>query len=80
MNDLIPYLPNSPLVVEGYAMQGPPNVQYVRAKQRAIIVQNYIKMRFGLQPDMVGTMPMSDSVPPGLGRSTWDGVSVVTIR
>jgi hypothetical protein len=80
MSGLISYLPNSPLVVEGYAMQGAPSEQYIRAKRRATIVQSYIERRFGLQADMVATMPMSDSVPLGLGKSTWDGVSLVTIR
>ena len=80
MNSLVPYLPNSPLVVEGYAVQGPPGEQYLRAKRRATIVQSYIERRFGLQANMIAVMPMSDSVPPGLGKSTWDGISLVTIR
>ncbi len=80
MTALIPYLPNSPIVVEGYATQGSPSERFVRSKQRASIVQIYISKRFGLQPNTVGMMPMSGSTPPGVGRSVWDGVSLVLIR
>jgi phospholipid/cholesterol/gamma-HCH transport system substrate-binding protein len=80
MSALIPYLPNSPLVVEGYATQGSPSERFIRAKQRASVVQIYINKRFGLQPNTVGVMPMSDSIPPSVGKSVWDGVSLVLIR
>jgi len=80
MSALIPYLPNSPLVVEGYATQGSPSERFIRAKQRASVVQIYISKRFGLQPNTVGVMPMSGSIPPGVGKSVWDGVSLVLIR
>jgi len=80
MSALIPYLPNSPIVVEGYATQGSPSERFIRAKQRASIVQIYINKRFGLQPNTVGVMPMSDSTPPSVGKSVWDGVSLVLIR
>src|SRR6266700_591446 len=66
MSALIPYLPNSPLVVEGYATQGSPSERFIRAKQRASVVQIYISKRFGLQPNTVGVMPMSGSIPPGV--------------
>ena len=80
MSALIPYLPNSPIVVEGYATQGSPSERFIRAKQRASIVQIYINKRFGLQPNTVGVMPMSDSTLPSVGKSVWDGVSLVLIR
>jgi phospholipid/cholesterol/gamma-HCH transport system substrate-binding protein len=80
MSALIPYLPNSPLVVEGYATQGSTSERFIRAKQRASVVKIYINKRFGLQPNTVGVMPMSGSIPPGVGKSVWDGVSLVLIR
>jgi hypothetical protein len=36
--------------------------------------------RFSLQPNMVAVMPMSDSPPPGVGKSVFDGVSLVLTR
>jgi phospholipid/cholesterol/gamma-HCH transport system substrate-binding protein len=80
MSALIPYLPNNPMVVEGYATEGSPSERFVRAKQRASVVEIYINKRFGLQPDMVGAMPMSGPIPPSVGKSVWDGVSLVLIR
>ena len=80
MSGLVSYLPNSPLVVEGYSMQGAPSEQYLQAKRRATLVQTYLEQRFGLQASLVAAMPLSSSVPPGLGKSTWDGISLVTIR
>lgn len=80
MSALVPYLPNSPVVVEGYATQGSPSERFLRAKQRATAVQGYIEKRYGLQPHMVAVMPMSDKAPLGAGKSVWDGVSLVLIR
>jgi phospholipid/cholesterol/gamma-HCH transport system substrate-binding protein len=80
MSALISYLPNSPIVVEGYATQGSPSERFIRAKERAAVVKIYINKRFGLQPNTVGVMPMSDPTPPSVGKSVWDGVSLVLIR
>jgi phospholipid/cholesterol/gamma-HCH transport system substrate-binding protein len=80
MTALVPYLPNSPIVVEGYATQGSSSERFIRAQERAVVVQNYISKRFGLQPNTVGVMPMSDPIPPSVGKSVWDGVSLVLVR
>ena len=77
---LISYLPNNPLIVEGYAMQGSSSERFIRARHRASVVQIYISERFGLPRNTVGVMPMSDSTPPNSGKSAWDGVSLVLIR
>jgi len=80
MSALLAYLPNSPMVVEGYATGSSPSEEFIRAKQRASLVRRYIDKRFGLQPDRVGVMPMSFPIPSALGKSTWDGVSLVLIH
>ena len=80
MGALVPYLPNSPMVVEGYATQGSPSERFIRAQERATVVKTYIAKRFGLHPHLVGAMPMSDPAPPSVGKSAWDGVSLVLIR
>jgi len=79
MSALVPYLPNSPMVVEGYATPGSPSERFLRAKQRASMVKSYIDKRFGLQPNTIGVMPMSDSPPSEAGKTIWDGVSLVLI-
>jgi phospholipid/cholesterol/gamma-HCH transport system substrate-binding protein len=80
MGALVPYLPNSPMVVEGYATQGSPGERFIRAQERATVVKTYIGKRFGLHPHMVGVMPMSDPAPPSVGKSAWDGVALVLSR
>lgn len=39
MTALVPYLPNSPIVVEGYATQGSSSERFIRAQERAVAVQ-----------------------------------------
>jgi phospholipid/cholesterol/gamma-HCH transport system substrate-binding protein len=79
MSALVPYLPNSPMVVEGYAIKGSPSERFLRAKQRASLVKSYIDKRFGLQPNTIGVMSMSDSPPSETGKPVWDGISLVLI-
>jgi phospholipid/cholesterol/gamma-HCH transport system substrate-binding protein len=81
MNGLIPYLPKGTVVVEGYARQGSRSQRFIRAKQRAAAVQSYITNRFGLLPDQeVEAIPARDSLASALGKSGWDGISLVLLR
>jgi phospholipid/cholesterol/gamma-HCH transport system substrate-binding protein len=81
MNLLVPYLPKGTIVVEGYARQGSRSQRFIREKQRAVAVQTYIKNRFGLLPDEeVGAIPAPDSLASAVGKSGWDGVSLVLLR
>jgi phospholipid/cholesterol/gamma-HCH transport system substrate-binding protein len=80
MSALVPYLPNSPMMVEGCAVQGSPGERFLRASQRAAEVRDYLEGRFGLNPKTIGTMPMSDSPPPNTGKTVWDGVALALIR
>jgi phospholipid/cholesterol/gamma-HCH transport system substrate-binding protein len=81
MNNLIPYLPKGTIVVEGYARQGSRSQRFIRARQRADAVQSYIVTRFGLLPGQdVETMPARDALASALGKSGWDGISLVMLR
>jgi phospholipid/cholesterol/gamma-HCH transport system substrate-binding protein len=81
MNGLIPYLPKGTIVVEGYARQGSRSQRFIRAKQRADAVQSYIATRFGLLPGQeVEAIPARDSLASALGKSGWDGISLVMLR
>jgi phospholipid/cholesterol/gamma-HCH transport system substrate-binding protein len=81
MNGLIPYLPKGTIVVEGYARQGSRSQRFIRARQRAAAVQNYIASRFGLLPDQeVRAIPAPDSLASAVGKSGWDGISLVLLR
>jgi phospholipid/cholesterol/gamma-HCH transport system substrate-binding protein len=81
MNGLIPYLSKGTIVVEGYAKQGSRSQRFIRARQRAAAVQSYIANRFGLLPDQeVGAIPAPDLLASAVGKSGWDGISLVLLR
>jgi len=81
MNGLISYLPKGTIVVEGYARQGSRSQRFMRAKQRATAVQSFITNRFGLLPHQeVRAIPARDSLASALGKSGWDGISLVLLR
>jgi phospholipid/cholesterol/gamma-HCH transport system substrate-binding protein len=81
MNGLIPYLPKGTIVVEGYAKQGSRSQRFIRARQRAAAVQSYITNRFGLLPGQdVEALPARDALASALGKSNWEGISLVMLR
>ena len=81
MNVMIPYLPKGTIVVEGYAKQGSRSQRFIRARQRADAVQSFIANRFGLLSGQdVEAMPARDSLASALGKSGWDGISLVMLQ
>jgi phospholipid/cholesterol/gamma-HCH transport system substrate-binding protein len=81
MNVMIPYLGKGTIVVEGYAKQGSRSQRFIRARLRATAVQSYISNRFGLLPvEEVEAIPAPDALVSALGKSGWDGISLVLIR
>jgi phospholipid/cholesterol/gamma-HCH transport system substrate-binding protein len=81
MNVMIPYLPKGTIVVEGYAKQGSKSQRFIRARQRADAVQSFITNRFGLLPGQdVEAIPARDSLASALGKSGWDGISLVILQ
>ncbi len=80
MSSFVPYLPNSPIMVEGYSTQGPPSEHFLHANQRAAEVRGYLEKRFALNPKSIGAMPLSDSPPPETRKTVWNGIALVLIR
>ncbi|HEY1758499.1 MAG TPA: MlaD family protein [Bryobacteraceae bacterium] len=79
MSAFVPDLPNSPIVVEGYADQGSPDEEFRESQQRAALVQQYLVARFQLNPKLVGSIPLGDSPPKSTGKADWSGVSLVLL-
>lgn len=79
MSGLVPYLPNNPIVVEGYSANGMPDQRYVASRQRATEVRQYLKSRFHLNSKRVGVMPLGSEPPSGTGKEMWDGVCLVLL-
>lgn len=79
MSDLVPYLPNNPIVIEGYATNGMPDQRYLASRQRAIEVRQYLESRFHLNSKLVGVMPLAGQPPAGAGKEMWDGICLVLV-
>lgn len=69
-----PYLPNHPVMGEGYSENGTPVERYLTSRQRALEVRQYFRSRFRLDSKRVGIMRQGDQPPAGTGKQTWDGV------
>lgn len=79
MSALVRYLPNNPVMIEGYCMNGLPDQRYLTSTQRATVVRQYLISRFHLEPKRVGIMPEGDHPPAGTDKQMWDGISLVLI-
>jgi MlaD protein/OmpA family protein len=79
MSAFVSYLPNSPIMVEGYSGQGSPDEQFRESQLRAAAVQQYLQARFQLNPKLVGMIPLGDSPPDASGKKDWDGISLVLL-
>jgi len=79
MSEMVRYLPNNPIMVEGYSAQGTPDQKYMTSRKRAIAVRDYLESNFHIDRKFVGIMPLRDRPPRGAGRETWDGVCLVVV-
>ncbi|HEX5410800.1 MAG TPA: OmpA family protein [Terriglobia bacterium] len=79
MSKLVPYLPNNPIVVEGYSTSGSPDQQFLVSRQRALEVRQYLLQHFHLDRKAVGIMPLADHPPDQAGKQSWGGVCLVLV-
>ncbi len=79
MSELVGYLPNNPMMIEGYSTNGVPDRQYLVSRQRALEVRQYLDSQFHLSPKRVGIMPMADHPPEETGKQNWDGICLVLV-
>jgi hypothetical protein len=64
-------------MIEGYAAEGAEQQQFLRSRERARMVRQYLLDRFDLKPTYVGAVPMGavrSSEPSG---GFFEGVGVV---
>jgi len=79
MSEFVPYLPNKPLMVEGYSDHGAPSDEYRQSENRATQVREYLIQRFSLKPQNTGAMPLSNTPPDKTDKDKWDGISLVVL-
>ena len=70
---------DQPLIVEGYASSGSPSEELVQSRRRAALVRNYLQLHFHLEPKNTGIIALSSTPPESTGKTTFDGVSLVSV-
>lgn len=79
MSDLVSYLPNNPMMIEGYSKKAAADQSYLSSRRCASEVRQHLESRFQPNPKPVGIMPLDDHPPRGAGKETWDGVCLVLV-
>lgn len=79
MSTVVKYLPNNPIMVEGYSLQGTADQKFQASRQRAMDVRDYLASTFHIDPKFIGAIPLGDRPPRGAGRDQWDGVCLVLV-
>ncbi len=65
------------LIVEGYSSNGTANDEFIRSRERASLVRDYLEKKFALNSNYVGVMAMG--APPSTGASQPDDNSVAIV-
>jgi phospholipid/cholesterol/gamma-HCH transport system substrate-binding protein len=68
-----------PLVIEGYASSGSASDELIESRRRAVLVRNYLQLHFHLLPKNTGIVALRSTPPENAGKSTFDGVSLVSV-
>ena len=76
MAEVLRYPKGTPLIVESYVVGNTRDARYRLAADRARQVREYIIVRYGWAPTLVGTMPLGEQAIDGPNGAEWDGVSL----
>ena len=74
---VIDTLPGQLVVIEGYAIEGSPDQQFVTARSRADLVRHYLEIHFHLRHSDIGIVPLGNKPPQNAGRNIWNGAAIV---
>lgn len=70
------YLPENPVVIEGYATTGSTGERFQRARSRATLVREYLLQQFELLPQHTGFIALGGEADDSPAGDTWNGVAV----
>jgi phospholipid/cholesterol/gamma-HCH transport system substrate-binding protein len=70
---------DKPLIVEGYASSGSPSEELVQSRRRAALVRGYLQVHYHVAPKNTGIIALSSTPPESTGKTTFDGVSLVSV-
>ena len=68
-----------PLIIEGYSSSGSASDQLIQSRRRATLVRTYLQIRFNVLPKNTGIVALESTPPVNAGKSTFDGVSLVSV-
>ncbi len=68
-----------PLIIEGYDPSDSESVELIRSRRRAVLVQTYLQLHYHLLPKNTAIVALGSTPPTNAGKSTFDGVSLVSI-
>jgi phospholipid/cholesterol/gamma-HCH transport system substrate-binding protein len=68
-----------PLIVEGYASSGSPSEELVQSRRRAALVRGYLQVHYHVAPKNTGIIALRSTPPESTGKTTFDGVSLVSL-
>lgn len=67
------------IVVEGYSSAADSGEKLAESRNRAILVSQYLRSRFQLDPQNIGTVPLGD-VPPRSTLRGWNGICIMLLN
>jgi phospholipid/cholesterol/gamma-HCH transport system substrate-binding protein len=70
------YLPDNPVMIEGYATEGTAAERIQRSRTRASLVREYLMREHDLMPQHTGYIALGESASGSPSGETWDGVAV----
>ena len=76
MATYLEYLPDNPVVIEGYATEGTTGERFQRARARAGLVREYVLRRYELMPQHTGYIALGADAEASPSGDSWDGVAV----
>jgi phospholipid/cholesterol/gamma-HCH transport system substrate-binding protein len=76
MSQFVRYPRTSPLVVEGYARSATFDERFLLSRRRAQVVRDYLVGKFGLDPNVIATMPLGDQADGSPDGGQWEGVAL----
>lgn len=76
MGEFVRHAATSPLVVEGYALEGAREERFLTSRRRAGVVRDYLVATFQLPPNLTGVMPMGREARDSPAGDRWDGVAL----
>jgi phospholipid/cholesterol/gamma-HCH transport system substrate-binding protein len=69
----------TPLIVEGYASSGSGSEEEVQSRRRASLVLGCLQAHYHLSPKNTGIVALRNTPPENTGKTTFDGVSLVSV-